>query len=277
MRKKLSCLPVSIYPLMASGEISIVQWSQEAEKIGFDYFDLGESAVAGLSEDQLKSMRGKCALPFNMLSAYTDFTHPDRGVRRESVAAAKEKIRKTAALGGKFIRLPGGAAHDEALADTKEAINNMCACFEECIKEADKYGIRIVFENDSKPPTWKRPNFCFDIGRFLNTWEELKKLSVGFNYDTGNAFFLEDWRTILDAVLDRLESLHITDYNYKNGNLKTTVFGEGTVPIKEMLTIIKDSGFDGMISMEDATFQGLKGTARSYAYVRRICDEIFSK
>lgn len=277
MRKKLSCLPVSIYPMMASGEMSIVQWSEEAGKIGFDFFDLGEAAIEKLSVDELKKIREECSLPLNMLSAYTDFTNPDKDVRKASTDAAKEKIRKTAALGGRFIRLPGGAAHPEALTDTKKAIDNMCECFEECIPVGEECGVRIVFENDSKPPTWKVPNFSFDVERFLETWQRLSELPIGFNYDTGNAFFLEDWKTILNAVLGRIESLHITDYDVSGNDLKMTVFGEGTVPVEQMLTIVKESGFDGMISMEDVTFQGLEGTAKSYAYVRKVCDDIFGK
>lgn len=277
MRKELSCLPVSIYPLMASGEIDIVGWSEEAKKIGFDYFDLGEKAVEDLSIEELEEIKTKCALPFNMLSAYSDFTHPDEAERKASVEAAKEKIRKTKALGGKFIRIPGGAAHPEAVANVEKAIDNMIECFKECIPVAEECGVRIVFENDSQPPTWENPNFCFDVDRFVRTWEKLKTFDIGFNYDTGNAFFLTDWNVILITVLDRLESLHITDYHFKDGELKTTVFGEGTVPIKEMLEIIKLSGFDGMISMEDTTFQGLEGTAKSYSYVRMVCDEVFGE
>lgn len=277
MRTKLSCLPVSIYPLMASGEMSIARWSQEARKIGFEYFDLGESCMERHSVSELERIKESCAVPFNMLSAYTDFTHPDKEVRKASVKAAKEKIRKTHALGGRFIRLPGGAAHPEAVADVKSALDHMYECFEACIPAAEECKVRIVFENDSKPPSWEIPNFAFDIERFVKTWDRLKELPIGFNYDTGNAFFLEDWNVILETVLDRLETLHITDYDFKDGDLKMTIFGEGTVPLREMLRIIKDSGFDGRISMEDTTFQGLEGTAKSYQYVRRICDEVFGK
>lgn len=277
MRKEISCLPVSIYPMFKSGEIDIIQWSKEAKKIGFDYFDLGEGAIEELSVDELKVIKEGCVLPFNMLSAYTDFTHPDESVRNKSISDAKEKIKKTAALGGKFIRIPGGAAHSEAVENIDKAIEQMCECFEECIPVANEYGVRIVFENDSQPPTWKNPNFCFDIDRFCKTWDKLKHLDIGFNYDTGNAFFLTDWKPILTSVLGRIESIHITDYYFKNGDLKMTVFGKGTVPIKEMLTIIKDSGFDGMITMEDSTYQGLSGTAQSYLYVREVCDEVFGE
>lgn len=277
MRKKLSCLPVSIYPMFKSGEIDIPKWSEEAKKIGFEYFDLGEVCVENLTVDQLRDIKDQCVLPFNMLSAYTDFTHPDEKVRKESVAAAKEKIRKTKALGGKFIRLPGGAAHPEAVANVDEAIDNMVECFKECITIAKECDIRIVFENDSQPPTWENPNFCFDIERFIRTWDRLKTLDIGFNYDTGNAYFLDDWKCILEAVLNHIESLHITDYRYENDELSMTVFGKGTVPIREMLDIINENGFDGMISMEDTTFQGLEGTAKSYVYVRKVCDDVFGK
>ncbi len=277
MSRALSCLPVSIYPLIASGELSIPQWTEEAGKIGFEYYDLGESAINELTVSELEKIRKQCVLPFNMLSAYSDFTHPDPNVRAKSAEDAKEKIRKVAALGGKYIRIPGGAAHPDAIANVNAAIRNICECFEACIPVANECGVRIVFENDSKPPSWEVPNFCFDIDRFVSTWDKLKHLDIGFNYDTGNAFFLENWKAILDAVLGRIETLHITDYNFLNGELKMTVFGEGTVPIKEMLTIIKDSGFNGMISMEDTTFKGLEGMAESYAYVRKVCDEVFGK
>lgn len=275
MTKELSCLPVSIYPLLNSGQMSIPQWAAKAREIGFDLFDLGEACIADLSIEQLKMIGKDCVIPFNMLSVYSDFTNIDSDARARSVAEAKEKIAKTAALGGKYIRLPGGPAYKDAVENTDETIRNMCECIEQCIPVANEYGIRILFENDSQPPSWKEPNFCFNVERFQKTWAELKKLDIGFNFDTGNAFFLDDWSAILMPVLDRVESLHITDYNFDGRNLEYTVFGKGTVPIREMLHIISDNGFDGALCMEDTTFQGLEGMEASYKYVRGVCDEIF--
>ena len=277
-QKELSCLPVSLYSELNAGKISIPEWSIEARKIGFDRFDLGEGAIERYSVEELKEIRKACVIPFHMLSAYTDFTNPDRAVREREVAAAQDKIKKTAALGGKYIRLPGGPAYPEAVQKEAEAINWMTDCFTSCLPVAAEYGVRIVFENDSQPPSWDVPNFGFDVQRFVKIWGSLKKLDIGFNFDTGNAFFLNDWKTILLTVIDRIETIHITDYDYRNDTLNMTVFGQGTVPVEEMLSLIRDHGFRGsIITMEDTTFRGLEGTVASYRYTRAVCDRVFGK
>ena len=277
-RKELSCLPVSHYPDMNEGKLTIPQWSKEAQAIGFDRYDLGEGSIAFQTLEELKKIREDCVLPLHMLSIYTDFTNSDADIRKKEVVLAQEKIRKTAALGGKYIRIPGGPAYPEAVEHEADAIEWMTECFNACIPVAKECGVRIVFENDSQPPSWKVPNFGFDVNRFVKTWESLKQLDIGFNFDTGNAFFLEDWKTILGTVIDRIETVHITDYDYRPGELNMTIFGQGTVPIEEMLVMIRDHGFSGkVITMEDTTFQGLKGTASSYRYTRSVCDRVFRK
>ena len=275
---RLSCLPVSIYPMFASGEMTISEWAEAAGNIGFEYFDLGEASIAKLSVEGLKSIRRECVIPFHMLSAYSDFTNSDETVRKQEVEKACEKIRKIAALGGHYIRLPGGPAHMYAVDNEAETIEKMAECFDKCIPVAEENGVRIVFENDSKPPLWETANFCFDIGRFTRTWNKLKDLDIGFNFDTGNAFFLGEWEKILNPVLGRIETIHITDYmaDIKTGKVDMAVFGQGNVPIEKMLNIIVESGFPGkIITMEDTTFQGLDGTKKSFEYTRQIVDKLF--
>lgn len=63
---------------------------KRGKKIGLEYFDLGEGAIANLSIEELEEIRKQCILPFNMLSVYTDFTHPNKEMRNESVKEAKE-------------------------------------------------------------------------------------------------------------------------------------------------------------------------------------------
>ena len=39
-KTKLSCLPVSLYPEVYSGKLSVTEWSQKAKNIGLDYIDI---------------------------------------------------------------------------------------------------------------------------------------------------------------------------------------------------------------------------------------------
>jgi sugar phosphate isomerase/epimerase len=98
---------------------------------------------------------------------------------------------------------------------------------------------------------------------------------LGVNFDTGNVtLFGTGTLKMLEAVMDKVMHMHLKDLDketYEKNKGKTaipfgTVIGEGVVPIKECVDLLKKAGFDGELSVEC----GLDGLQKSIEYVRSI-------
>ncbi|MDH5794869.1 MAG: sugar phosphate isomerase/epimerase, partial [Candidatus Bathyarchaeota archaeon] len=98
---------------------------------------------------------------------------------------------------------------------------------------------------------------------------------LGVNFDTGNVtLFGTDPLEMLDAVIDKVMHFHLKDldretfekYRGMTGIPFGTTIGEGIVPIKESINLLKKAGFDGELSVEC----GVSGLKRSLTYLRSI-------
>lgn len=266
---RLSCLPVSLYSQVYSGEISITKWSEMAKDMGLTSIDINALFMKGMSLKEIEAIRETLALPVFMVSTYSDFTISDPRRRAEEVELAKENIRKVGAIGGKAIRLTAGQAYPDC--NVHHTLDQIYDCFEQCVVEAEKNNVRILLENHSKPGAWEYPDYNFHPTRVLRIWEKLSSLPIGVNFDVANAYALEDWTHILHAMRPRIESVHINDLACADP-LHFCVVGEGVVCIEDMMRILYSFGFDGWLSIEEAGFQGVDGMKRAIANTLKIVE-----
>ncbi len=98
---------------------------------------------------------------------------------------------------------------------------------------------------------------------------------LGVNFDTGNVtLFGTDPLEMLNAVINKVMHFHLKDldretfgkYKGMTGIPFGTTIGEGIVPIKESINLLKKAGFDGELSVEC----GVGGLKKSLTYLRSI-------
>jgi sugar phosphate isomerase/epimerase len=93
------------------------------------------------------------------------------------------------------------------------------------------------------------------------------------NFDTGNAAaFAEDPLALLEAVLDRVVSIHASDTAQK-GALHHVLLGTGITPYLDIFRCLRAAGWDGWICMEEASNLGQAGVEQSASFVRRTWQE----
>ena len=84
---RLSCLPVSYFPLLIKGEKSIESWAAEACKLGFDAIDLSIIFLRDKYLAELKKIRKaieEVGMKVAIINTYPDFTHPGLTERKKS-------------------------------------------------------------------------------------------------------------------------------------------------------------------------------------------------
>lgn len=269
--KLISCLPVSLFQSFFNKSITVEEWSAFAAELELDYIDINRRCLLDMTAEQVAETAKGLKLPVLMVTTYSDFTNPDENGFADAVAAAKEDLQLTAALGAKYLRLTAGQNYPDQPED--RTIAQICKGFEECLPLAEKLGIGLLLENHSKPGAWQYPDFNFHLERMLKLWDKIKELPIGINFDTANAYAVGDWKALVSAFGSRIETVHINDISSVTP-LSFCCVGEGIVPQKEMLKEVQKYGFNGVFCIEEACMRGKDGIETAVKATKAILSNI---
>lgn len=268
---KLSCLPVSLYPRLASGDLTLAGWFRLARDFGLEGADLSVAHLPDRSPAALAAIREAAAdagVALVMLATYSDFTHPDAQERSRQIEETRAWIAAANQLGIHSLRLTAGQAHPEVaesdgLAWAAEGLLS-------CLDEARAAGVTLLYENHVRGAPWSQNDFTQPAARFLDVVKRTDGSDLRILFDTANCLALEDDPlAVLEAVIDRVGSVHISDIR-RAGAFEPTVIGTGVAPIRAVLERVRAHGFDGWISIEEASRTGEEGFRQAVAYVRGV-------
>lgn len=225
-------------------------------------------------------IRGHCEKIGLEITAYTvsaDLLADDAG---KELANIRSCVDVAAALGAKVLR------HDAAWAPRsvfgygyKDAIAEIVPLIREITEYAEAKGVKTCTENHGR--------FFQDPERVRELIEAVNHPNYGWLVDIGN--FMGVDADIVDAVQTAAPyafHVHIKDNLFKPGSgiapegwdvtgrgdyLRATAPGHGVVPIAQCINILRESGYDGYISLE---FEGWEDTLQAiksgYAYLRKL-------
>lgn len=272
---KLSCLPVSFYKEMMEGQMSIVDWARIALDVGLDAIDLSTILIKNRSPDCLEETRRKLedlGIGVTMITTYPDFTHPDPAQRAREIANSCEEIVVAARLGAELVRVTVGQEHPDT--GREDGIAWAVKGLTDVLGFASDNGLTLVYENHFKAPIWQYTDFSFPTEIFLEIVDRTSGTGLGVNWDTANTLaYGDDPIPVLEQVLDRVVSVHAAD-TAERGNLKPVVIGTGLAPFCEMFSIIKGTGFDGWLCIEEASQQGVAGVEAAVQFVRTTWESV---
>ena len=84
---KLSCPPVSFFPQILDGRMSVREWAEMARDLGLDGFDVGMTLITSHTRTYLRRLRNEIrdvGLGITMITDYPDFTPLSRVMIGES-------------------------------------------------------------------------------------------------------------------------------------------------------------------------------------------------
>jgi sugar phosphate isomerase/epimerase len=271
---KLSCLPVSLYGDIFSGEKSVEDWIRFAAGLGLNGVDFSVKFFEGQPSEQLRSIR-EAAEELNIalctLACYSDFTHPDAVQRDLEIRRIKADLQLAATLDMQFIRITAGQNHPGL--NRAEGVKWVVEGFRYALDEADRLGLTLAYENHTKGAPWQYWDFSQPSGIFLEILNQLSDTPLKVCFDTANPLVInEDPIALLEAVIDKVVVVHAFDMLAK-GRFEPAPVGAGISPIKQAFSILKRRGFDGWISVEEASKSGVEGFERAIAFTRQAWRE----
>jgi len=257
---KLSCLPVSLYSDLTAGQRTLREWFHLAAELGLDGADVSVVHLPGHASSDLHTLRRQAedaGVQIAMLVTYADFTHPDVAERSRQVDEIRMFCRVAAELGASFVRVTAGQAHPgvERAAGIEWAVAGLTAC----LAAAAQSGVTLCYENHTKGYAWTYNDFSQPADRFLEIVARTADTGLRLLYDTANTVAAgDDPLAVLDAVQDRIAVVHVNDIR-QAGRFEPVLLGTGVAPVGEIFTRLVQAGFDGWISVEEASKTGESG------------------
>jgi sugar phosphate isomerase/epimerase len=184
----------------------------------------------------------------------------------------RHDIALASALGAKFLRVTAGQAHPGMPID--KGVDLVIDNFKKIAPVAEKFGIKLVYENHSKPGAWDYMDFSNPPDIFLAIANGIKDTSIGINFDTANILVAGEDRTveILEKVIDKVETIHVAETATK-GKMDPVLIGTGIVPIKDVFSCLKYYGWDKWLNIEEWGNMGAEGVKKAVAYTRELWEK----
>jgi sugar phosphate isomerase/epimerase len=267
---RLSCIPVSLYPDLTSGRLALGGWFRQAAGLGLDGADVSVMHVASREPaylDQLKSEAADAGVIIAMLATYTDFTHPSEDERARQTDDLRRWIDAAARLGTPMIRVTAGQAHPGVV--EADGLTWAATGLTACLAQAEAAGIQLVYENHGRGAVWEHDDFTRPSGRFVDVvrWTEGSGLRLLF--DTANNLALdEDPEAVFAQVKHRVGAVHISDFR-RRGSHDPVIIGTGVAPIAAIMRELVTMGYDGWISIEEASKKGPNAFKSAVEFVDR--------
>ncbi|MCK5127562.1 MAG: sugar phosphate isomerase/epimerase [candidate division Zixibacteria bacterium] len=266
---KLSWLPVSYFPQLICGEMQLESWLDQAVSLGLDAVDASIIFFRDsgkMDPEKFRMETEKRGIEVAVMNTYSDFTNPDKQKREMEIKQFESDVRLAAQIGAKMVRVTAGQSHPELGKETaiKYAVENLTRAAD----ISQRIGVLAVYENHSKPGVWDYADFSHPAEIFIEIFQKLKDAPLGILFDTANADARGDnAMMILEKVIGRVNCVHIADTAVR-GKLQPTVIGTGVVDFDNIFGSLKEYGYDGWLSIEEASGKEKDGVIEAVKFIR---------
>ncbi|MYF98050.1 TIM barrel protein [Candidatus Poribacteria bacterium] len=274
---KLSCLPVSLYDDIFSGNSTVADWIRFAAELGLDAVDFSIKFFPQRDAKTVNLIRTALAdnsIEACMIACYSDFTHPDETQRKQELTNLKLDIVLAKDLGAKFVRVTAGQNHPGI--ERADGVQWVTDGFRYTLDEAEKHGITLAYENHTIGAPWEYWDFSQPSEIFLEILDALSDTPLGVCFDTANPLVLkEDVLGLLDKVIERVVVLHVFDMR-EAGKFEPVRIGTGASPIPQIFSRMQQANYDGWLSIEEASRQGQSGFEEAITFVKQAWQQASS-
>ncbi len=258
--------------------MTLHQWIKEASDAGLDGFDLSVLFFRKHPDEQISACRkaaeaeGISPVLFN---TYSDLAHPSADVREKEVQQLCDDIAAAGEVKAKYVRLVAGQGYPETGID--EGVQWVVQGFLRAQDAARQAGVELVYENHSKPGIWQYADFSLRSEVYLRIADALKGSAVRLLFDTANPIAAgEDPIELLERIAEEVVCVHAADTR-TSGALNPVVIGTGLVPFSRLFSFLKQRGFSGWISLEEASGTGRDGIISGTAYVKEVWESCWKR
>jgi sugar phosphate isomerase/epimerase len=296
-------IKISAFPKCYIDDISVhrtmtvFEWIEMAPVLGAEGLEMYEGFLISLDDAYVDSVgdairNAGFAMP--MMCCSPDFTNPDAAARARAIEKECEMIRVTRRLGGAgaACRVLSGQRYPEVT--RQQGVAWVVEGINKCLPVAREYDIVLAMENHYKDGQWRFTEFAQQKDVFLEIVDLIEERKhFGVQYDPSNAVVAgDDPIELLREVAERVVTMHASDrfllpgvslddlkqsdgtLGYAPG-LRHGVTGKGINDYHAIFQILKATGYDGWISIEDG-MNGMDEMKDSIDFLKGMRDLYFS-
>jgi sugar phosphate isomerase/epimerase len=170
---------------------------------------------------------------------YLPIASPIEELRRAAIIELRRCVEVFGALGARWMNIHPSTA---PMHERRFTIQKSLETLRELLGSARDYGVGLMIEN--APGQF---NTAKELAELLNPFPEL-----GLHLDIGHTNLMTPCNTeqeILDTYASRVKHVHCHDNNGGNMDLHLPL-GAGTINMRQALSALKLSGYDGTITLE---------------------------
>ena len=271
---KTSVSSYSYHKLLNKGEMDLFQVMDKTKEFGFDAIEFVEfTAPEGKTQlefaAELRAYAEKIGLGIASYTIGANFLQDDVAAE---VARLKGEVDIAAVLGVPVMRHDIFSRYPDSYTGVK-TYKAVLPIIAPAIREVSEYaaskGIITMSENHGF--------IMQDADRLLELYTAVGCTNYRYLCDIGNFICADEDSTIAVGKLkDLIAHVHVKDFFIRSGMepapgkgwfqtrsgnyVRGTIFGQGNIPALQCLRIIKNSGYDGYISLE---FEGMEDTLMS--------------
>ena len=286
---KLGISSYSLFQAMNAGQMSILEVIDWAAGIGAQHIEIVPRLGFDFDthpelEQQIVDKARTAGLEISNYAIGANFITETEEQYEAEIARVMGEVDRVHRLGAKLMRHDVAARSDDrSIARFNEDVEKVAAACSRIADHAAQYGITTSLENH---------------GYYVQASDRVQTLIHAVNrpnfkttLDVGNFLCVdEDPVTAVKKNLPYASMVHIKDFyvrpSYRNpgegffksagGNyLRGAIAGQGDLDMYEIIRSIKESGYDGFLSIE---YEGMedcaKGTKIAFENVKRIWDEV---
>lgn len=276
--------------------MDVFQWITMAVPLGAEGLEMYEGFLSSREDvylDRLSEAISSAGFAMPMLCCSPDFTNPDPDGRKRAIEREAEMIRITRRLGGpgSACRILSGQRYPEV--SRQQGVEWVVEAITQLLPVAHAYDVVLAMENHYKDGYWKYPEFAQKRDVFLEIVRAIPdRRYFGVQYDPSNAIVAgDDPIELLREVAGRVVTMHASDRFLEPGasleDLRTSdgtlgyssklrhgVTGKGINDYHTIFTILRDTGYDGWISIEDG-MNGMDEMKQSIDFLKAMRAQYF--
>jgi sugar phosphate isomerase/epimerase len=276
--------------------MSLFDWIAMAKSLPAEGLELYEGFLTSHDDAYLDAVgEAITAAGFEMpmMCCSPNFTNPDADARKHAFDREAEMMRVTCRLGGPgaTCRVLSGQRYPEVA--TERGVEWVVDAITRLIPLARELDIVLGLENHYKDGAWRYPEFAQKQDVFLRIVNAIpEREHFGVQFDPSNAIVAgDDPVALLREVAPRVVSVHASDRYLAEGttlgelrqsdgtlgyspNLRHGVTGKGLNDYDAIFSILKSTGYDRWISIEDG-MNGMDEMRQSLEFLHHMREKHF--
>lgn len=269
---KLGVSSYSFIKLVKTGEMKQIDVIKKAKDMGFDViefiaFELNDNETNEEFAKKAKDESKKLGIEIGSYTIGGDFINGSKGDIDAEINRLKKEVDIARILGVKSMRCDATIGFNKNYKGQKGfdyALPILVKGYRALAEYANQYGMKIMVENHGY--------FCQDSDRVEKLINAVDHPNFGLLLDMGNFVCVDEKpEEAVGKLMPYVNHVHAKDFHIKSGMapcpgegwfssrggnyLRGSIIGHGDVPILQCLRIIKNYGYDGVLSIE---FEGLE-------------------